>query len=139
MKICSKCGEKFESGKFCKVCGGSLVDEAENAKTDNETSAEETVSSSEELGEQEVYKKTIELLINDRTLASKIECNLNVLPPHTMGGKVWYNELFEFKGWRFQQNNLFKFVRLLDADDNCIAWGDRKQLLRKCRRLLQNI
>ena len=29
MKICSKCGEKFESGKFCKYCGGTLVDEAE--------------------------------------------------------------------------------------------------------------
>ncbi|MBR1911834.1 MAG: SEL1-like repeat protein [Treponema sp.] len=27
MKICSKCGEKFESGKFCKYCGGALVDE----------------------------------------------------------------------------------------------------------------
>ncbi len=29
MKICSKCGEKFESGKFCKYCGGALVDEVE--------------------------------------------------------------------------------------------------------------
>ena len=32
MKICSKCGEKFESGKFCKYCGGTLVDEAEESQ-----------------------------------------------------------------------------------------------------------
>ena len=32
MKICSKCGEKFESGKFCKYCGGTLVDEAEETQ-----------------------------------------------------------------------------------------------------------
>ena len=138
MKICSKCGKKFESGKFCKVCGGALLDEGENVQTDSASPAEEPDDSSEELTEQEVYKKTIELLINDRTLASKIECNLNIFPPHTMGGKVWYNELFEFKDWRFQQNTLFKFVRLLDSDDNCIAWGERNQLLKKCRRLLQN-
>ena len=33
MRICSKCGEKFESGNFCKYCGGTLVDEVcENQK-----------------------------------------------------------------------------------------------------------
>ena len=33
MRICPKCGEKFESGKFCKYCGGALVDEVgENQK-----------------------------------------------------------------------------------------------------------
>ncbi len=123
MKVCQKCNCKISDDEmgFCPECGVELDD------------------TSEELGEQEVYKKTIELLINDRTLASKIECNLNILPPHTMGGKVWYNELFEYKGWHFQQNVLFKYVRLLDDDDNCIAWGDRKQLLKKCRKLLQNI
>ena len=28
MKVCPKCNEKFDSGKFCKYCGGALVEEA---------------------------------------------------------------------------------------------------------------
>ena len=28
MKYCPKCNEKFETGKFCKFCGGALVEEA---------------------------------------------------------------------------------------------------------------
>lgn len=41
----------------------------------------------------------------------------------TMGGKVFWNDLASYNGWRIQQNTLFKNCRILDPDNVRRAWG----------------
>ena len=45
------------------------------------------------------------------------------VPFPTMGGKVFWNELAECKGWRLQKNMITQHCRILDPDDVRRAWG----------------
>ncbi len=46
----------------------------------------------------------------------------NVESP-TMGGKVFWNTITSYEGWRLQKNKLTGHCRLLDPDDVRKAWG----------------
>lgn len=43
--------------------------------------------------------------------------NTKVKYPSTMGGKVWWRNIEEYKGYRIQQNILSQHYRLLDPDN----------------------
>lgn len=45
------------------------------------------------------------------------------IPMYTMGGKVFWQDISEYKGWRIQINAVMKHMRILDPNDLRIAWG----------------
>lgn len=55
--------------------------------------------------------------------------NVNVKFP-TMGGEIFWDNLAECNGWRIQRNTLTEHVRILDAGNNRMAWGDLDSLIK---------
>ena len=53
--------------------------------------------------------------------------NANIKFP-TMGGEVFWVNLVECDGWKLQQNTLTEHIRILDAGNNRVAWGDLDDL-----------
>lgn len=45
------------------------------------------------------------------------------IPMKTMGGKTFWNELAECKGWRLQKNMITQHCRILDPEGIRRAWG----------------
>ena len=45
------------------------------------------------------------------------------IPTVTKGGKIFWNELAECKGWRLQKNMITQHCRILDPQDIRRAWG----------------
>lgn len=45
------------------------------------------------------------------------------IPTVTMGGKTFWNELAECKGWRLQKNMITQHCRILDPQNIRRAWG----------------
>ena len=46
----------------------------------------------------------------------------------TMGGKVWWNDLHEHKGWRIQRNSLTGHCRIIDPENVRHAWGTEDKI-----------
>ena len=59
-------------------------------------------------------------------------------PTPTMGGKVWWTTIAEYKGWKLQQNMFSQHCRILDSDDVRIAWGNYEGMKQKFDRLKDN-
>ena len=72
--------------------------------------------------EEELFKKAIELIANNPGLLAELGDMPNIKFP-TKGGKVFWNDLANYNGWRIQQNTLFKNCRILDPDNVRRAWG----------------
>jgi hypothetical protein len=47
----------------------------------------------------------------------------------TMGGKVFWTDLAEHKGWRLQKNDVFGNCRILNPGDERIAWGGEAEMV----------
>lgn len=47
----------------------------------------------------------------------------------TMGGKVFWTDLVNESGWRLQKNNLFENCRILNPENERVAWGGESALL----------
>ena len=52
------------------------------------------------------------------------------VPFKTMGGKVFWNDLQEYNGWRLQKNMLTRHCRILDPNNIRRAWGVSEEALR---------
>jgi hypothetical protein len=48
----------------------------------------------------------------------------------TLGGKVFWKNVLEVEGWRLQENKVMKNCRILDPENNRIAWGGHSAMLR---------
>lgn len=46
----------------------------------------------------------------------------------TMGGKMWWNEIGEYEGWRLQQNKITNHMRILNPSDNRKGWGSYEKV-----------
>ena len=51
------------------------------------------------------------------------EMSMPNIPFPTMGGLVFWRNIAECNGWKFQQNMLTQHARILDSNDVRIAWG----------------
>ena len=51
------------------------------------------------------------------------EISMPNIPFPTMGGKVMWNTIAEYNGWKLQQNMITQHARILDANDIRRAWG----------------
>ena len=86
--------------------------------------------------------RALRLLSED---ASQIDLFLNILdkeislpniPMKTMGGKVWWDDIVSYNGWRLQQNKFTRHARILDNNDTRIAWGTINGMQRALDRLV---
>lgn len=84
-----------------------------------------------------VLKETLlHLTINPREIGL-LQCNKNILPEKTKGGKVFWRNIAEYNGWKVQEHILLHFVRFLDQLDNCKCWSnDKEKMIGICRQFL---
>lgn len=80
----------------------------------------------------EVFEEGLKLL----SIGEKLPSMPNI-PFPTMGGKVFWNELANFNGWRVQENQLTHHCRVLDPDNNRVAWGGYDVMMQSFERLLK--
>lgn len=71
---------------------------------------------------EELFKIAIELIAKKPELLANLGDMPNINFP-TKGGKVFWNDLASYNGWRIQQNTLFKNCRILDPNNVRRAWG----------------
>ena len=58
------------------------------------------------------------------------------LPDKTMGGRVWWQDIKESKGYRIQQNMISRHYRILDAEDRRFySTFDKKEIEDKFKEL----
>lgn len=55
--------------------------------------------------------------------------NMPDAPAPTMVGRVYWNTLCEYKGWKLQQNQLTNQFRILDDNDLRRAWGTESAMI----------
>ena len=58
----------------------------------------------------------------------------------TMGGEVWWETLATFNGYKLQQNSVTRHARILDKNNNRVAWGTvngMKMALNRIRELAE--
>ncbi len=111
----------------------------EEKDLENMTEAE-AISKTREINEMNdtaVLLETLKKISADPGLAGMVQVSMNA-ELETRGGKVFWNELAEFNGWKWQRNNIFGQVRLLDPLNNRRAWGKYQKVIDKCRNFLEN-
>lgn len=99
---------------------------------------EEAIMKTEEINsmnDKAILKETLRRISQDSTLANHIKGNMNK-EMGTAGGNVFWSPLAEFGGWKWQQNNIFKQVRLLDPNKNRKAWGSYDKIISVCKDFL---
>lgn len=67
------------------------------------------------------------------------ESSLPNIPFPTMGGLVFWRNLAEFNGWKFQQNMITQHARILDSNDVRIAWGTVDDMSRIMEKMTEHI
>lgn len=105
-----------------------------------EMTEEEAVSKTGEINEMNdtaVLLETLKKICADPTLVGQLQVKMN-WEVGTKGGKFFWKELAEFNGWRWQRNNVFGQVRLLDPLNNRKAWGDYQTVINVCKNFLSN-
>ena len=101
---------------------------------------EEAIKKTEEINnmnDKTILKETLKKNSQDKDLANHIKGRMNMnLERGTAGGKVFWSMLADFGGWEWQQNNIFKQVRLLDPNKNRRAWGSYDKIISVCKDFL---
>ncbi len=87
------------------------------------------------MDDRTVFLYALEKIVEDPCLLKKIKGKFNI-PFSTYGGKLFWTNLAEYHGWRFQENKITKHVRLIDRANIRLVWGSRLQMVDNCRSLL---
>lgn len=67
------------------------------------------------------------------------EISLPNIPFPTMGGKIFWDTLAEYGGWRVQQNEITKHCRVLDPKNIRRAWGTKNGMLKAIKSLKNSL
>lgn len=59
----------------------------------------------------------------------------NIKTP-TMGGKYFWNTLAELSGYKLQKNKITNHCRIIDENNERIAWGSEEVLMKKINQVL---
>ena len=68
-------------------------------------------------------------------VASEIRGDMPNIELPTMGGEVFWDNIFEADGWRVQVNKFTGHARILDDNDVRRAWGTKDAMIAKLKRL----
>ena len=66
------------------------------------------------------------------------EISMPNIPFPTMGGKVMWNTIAEYNGWKLQQNMITQHARILDANDIRRAWGTISAMEKAMKRIAKS-
>lgn len=149
MKTCKNCAHKesHDELKFCPKCGTAFEEEAQRTHKSekhndlrvNKLAKEKFMTSKfdaiNEMSDTKIFTETLKLVYENPSFTGMLQCNIN-WEAGTAGGKVFWKDLAEFYGWRFQQNSVFKQVRLIDPENSRKAWGNYDNMLAKCKSFL---
>lgn len=83
----------------------------------------------------QILQETLRKIMDNPSLAAKIQCNIN-FEMKTSGVDIFWDELAEVGGWRFQRSDIFGVIRLLDPMDNRKAWGSSRKMYDICKNFL---
>ena len=67
------------------------------------------------------------------------EISMPNIPTPTAGGKLLWDTLAEYEGWRLQQNEVTKHCRILDPDDVRRAWGTKSGMFKALETLQKSV
>lgn len=67
------------------------------------------------------------------------ESSMPNIPFPTMGGLLFWRNIAEFNGWKFQQNMITQHARILDSDDVRIAWGTVDEMSRIMEKMIAHL
>ena len=67
------------------------------------------------------------------------ESTMPNIPFPTMGGLVFWRNIAEFNGWKFQQNMITQHARILDSDDVRIAWGTVDEMSSIMEKMIEHL
>ena len=95
----------------------------------------EELSRINDMNDKMILLETLKIVSVNPSYVGNIQCKMNA-QMSTAGGKVWWNNLAMFAGWKFQQNKITHHVRLLDAMDNRRAWGSYDKVINVCKQFL---
>ena len=82
--------------------------------------------------ETEIFEHGLKLLSQGMKLSSPA-VNINFT---TGGGKVWWDNLIEYKGWRIQKNQATQHCRVLNPKNIRVAWGSEEDILESFKYLI---
>ncbi len=116
---------------------GITQNDGEHIEKMTEAAAISQIQRINEMNEKAVLLEALKRISAEPILAGIVNVNMNA-EIGTQGGKVFWIDLAEFNGWRWQQNKVFGQVRLLDPLDNRKAWGNYQKVVQKCREFLTN-
>ena len=92
------------------------------------------------------YREILEKLSFDSDMSEDlrkiiIESDLSMpnIPFPTLGGLVFWNNIAECNGWKFQQNMISQHARILDKDDVRIAWGTVDDMSKLMEKMLDHL
>ncbi len=89
-----------------------------------------------EMNDKKLLLETLKVIKSNPSLVCFIQCEPN-LSMETQGGKVFWENLAEFSGWKFQRNKIFNNIRLLDELNNRKAWSlNCQKMIDRCRNFL---
>ena len=100
-----------------------IQNDDETAEKKPETEAIFKIQKINEMNEKTVLLEALKRINANPILAGIVNVNMNA-EIGTQGGKVFWTELAEYNGWRWQQNKVFGQVRLLDPLNNRKSWGN---------------
>ena len=87
------------------------------------------------MADEDILQETLKVISEHPEHLKEIQGYFNIDLP-TAGGEVFWKELAEYHGWRFQENNITRHIRLIDPANFRRAWGRRRQLVDYCRSFL---
>ncbi|MBO7430237.1 MAG: patatin-like phospholipase family protein [Spirochaetia bacterium] len=87
------------------------------------------------MDDETVLQKALKKIVEDPELLEEIQGMFNI-PFITAGGNFFWDDLAEYRGWRFQEHKFMSYVRLLDPTDLRLARGSRQQMIDFCRSIL---
>lgn len=95
----------------------------------------EELSKINEMNDKTILLETLKIVSVNPLYVGNIQCNTNI-EMGTAGGKLWWNNIAEFGGWKFQQNKITKHVRLLDQLNHRKSWGSYDDMVGICKNFL---
>jgi len=88
-----------------------------------------------EMDDVQLLQETLRKIVENTSLVSKIQCNIN-LELKTTDSEIFWEVIAESDGWKFEKNDFLALIRLLDPMNNRKVWGSARKMYDICRNFL---
>ncbi len=87
----------------------------------------------------EIAVKAIKFLAENPDMLGKLLTQIDSSMPNiqtkTLGGKVFWKNIAEFEGWKIQKNSILGNCRILNPENERVAWGGEDAMIRAFNKL----